>query len=603
MMSAEFKASNMVMVTPLLGNVDIAAVYHVLSLSCPRSVTGETIQIVSGAREKVPYYGAPNTIVAIRYNGKSRGIRTGEGQLSNVVSIDLQCYDKNIHLKLSNGKIQLTGALSEEMGSGASQILCLHLNMAQDHIVHIRELSPEIRDLTRNWVLNVTKGPPISRNEPVNSSRVKSPAMHGDGPLVHVQSPMTQPPRLDDLQNIVRLHRRGSSICSDPVMVRGLPRVQLPSFGISRSLPGTLTPNSPYKSNLISKVQPHDAPAGHLHTTSTLNDSQTGLTSREARTGITGLMESHLDKGLCLKTQMTFGSSASGVGPFPGLESNLSVHAEHPDTEYLVNEVTPELFEHCPSNLDQRLAKFLLVHTLGCRTYIEYQSRVNILLQLKFVCTPNLQPGPSKVSNAVYNYTAPITAPLPLLEITNFLHLQDLDVSYHNWNSRCIHISIPILPSTSTPSGAPTPRSPLSRSEGASTPQRVLASNSESFQISPSQTRVDQTLGRRGPFSPRTELSRSESQNSTSDLDLAEDEVSVGSEDELDDSETPKDKIKIYAHRFNIYSKGTVRQSSPTTQDQAYAAYLKVMSVLNQFETVKKTAILRSRNEVGIPGS
>lgn len=588
MMSAEFKASNMVMVTPLLGNVDIAAVYHVLSLSRPRSVTGETIQIVSGAREKVPYYGAPNTIVAIRYNGKSRGIRTGEGQLSNVVSIDLQCYDKNIHLKLSNGKIQLTGALSEEMGSGASQILCLHLNMAQDHIVHIRELSPEIRDLTRNWVLNVTKGPPISRNEPVNSSRVKSPAMHGDGPLVHVQSPMTQPPRLGDLQNIVRLHRRGSSICSNPVIVRGLPRVQLPSFAISKSLPGTLTPNSPYKSNQISKVQQHDAPEGHLHTTSTLNNSQTGLMESQGPPPLGTFRSaewSQLNNGLCLQTQMTFGSSASGVGPFSGLDSNLSVHAEHPDTEYLVNEVTPELFEHCPSNLDQRLAKFLLVHTLGCSTYIEYQSRVNILLQLKFVCTPNLQPGLSKVSNAVYNYTAPITAPLPLLEITNFLHLQDLDVSYHNWNSRCIHISIPILPSTSTPS----------------TPQRLLPSNSDSFQISPSQTRVDPTLGRRGPFSPRTELSRSESQNSTSDLDLAEDEVSVGSEDELDDSETPKDKIKIYAHRFNIYSKGTVRQSSPTTQDQAYAAYLKVMSVLNQFETVRKTA--RSRNEVGIPGS
>ena len=573
MMSAEFKASNMVMVTPLVGNVDIAAVYHVLPLSCPRSVTGETIQIISGAREKVPYYGAPNTIVAIRYDGKSRGIRTGEGQLSNVVSIDLQCYDKNIHLKLSNGKIQLTGALSEEMGSGASQILCLHLNMAQNHIVHIRELSPEIRDLTRNWVLNVTKGPPVSRNELVNlnPSRVKSPAMHGDGPLVQVQGLMTHPPRLDDLQSIVRLRRRGPSLGSDPVMVRGLPRVQLPSFGISRSLPGTLTPNGPYESNPIFKVQPHNGPSG------TLTPHGVLWTPAMAEPAVAGAARA-------LHPVSGEGSVPYGVqgAPTPG---DFHLQRESPDTEYLVNEVTPELFEHCPCNLDQRLAKFLLVHTLGCRTYIEYQSRVNILLQLKFVCTPNLQPGPSKVSNAVYNYTAPITAPLPLLEITNFLHLQDLDVSYHNWNSRCIHISIPILPSTSTPS----------------TPQRVLASNFESSQISPSQTRLDQTLARRGPLSPRSEVGRSESQNSTSDFDLAEDEVSVGSEDELEDSETPKDKIKIYAHRFNVYSKGTVRQSSPTTQDQAYAAYLKVMSVLSQFETAKKTAVLRSRNEVGTP--
>ena len=561
-MSAAFKASNMVMVTPLLGSVDIAAVYHVLALSCPRSVTGETIQIVSGAREKVPYYGAPNTIVAIRHNGKSRGIRTGEGQLSNVVSIDLQCYDKNIHLKLSNGKIQLTGALSEEMGSGASQILCLHLNMAQDHIRHISELSPEIKDLTRSWVMNITKGSPIPRNEPVrhssgtnlHQSLVKTPAEPGAGPPTYVQGILTQPPRLDDLQNLVRLHRRASSISPDSTVVRALPRVKLPSFGISKSpsRPGTLSgesaalvtdkrPNSPYKSN--------------PHPTEVVRP---------------------LD---------------SSVGTPPPNPLDSPIGGVVPDSEYLVNEVTPDLFERCPSNLDQRLAKFLLVHTLGCRTYMEYISRVNILLQLKFVCTPNLQPGPSKVSNAVYNYTAPITAPLPLLEITNFLHLQDLDVSYHNWNGRCIHISIPILPSSSG----------SSQSQGASTPQRVALSvnNIESSQVSPSRHRGDPTLASRGPLSPRSQfgtLARSESGTSSSDFDLTEDEVSVCSDDELEDSETSKDKIKIYAHRFNVYSKGTVRQSSPTTQDQAYAAYLKVMTVLSQFERVKRGTTVASKN-------
>ena len=552
-MSAEFKASNMVMVTPLLGSVDIAAVYHVLPLSCPRSVTGETIQIVSGAREKVPYYGAPNTIVSIRHNRKSRGIRTGEGQLSNVVSIDLQCYDKNIHLKLSNGKIQLTGALSEEMGSGASQILCQHLNMAQGHIQHINELSPEIKDLTRGWVMNVTKGPPILRNEPmrpfsganVHHSMVKTPAGGAGaepGPPTYVKDILTQSPQLDDLQNLVQLHRRASNLSSNPTVVRGLPRVKLPSFAISKSptrpLEGGVVPvGGAEVPNLISN--PRDSPVG----------------------------------GVIPDTPPTAG-------------------------EYLVNEVTPELFERCPSNLDQRLAKFLLVHTLGCRTYMEYISRVNILLQIKFVCTANLQPGPSKVSNAVYNYTAPITAPLPLLEITNFLHLQDLDVSYHNWNSRCIHISIPILPSVSTP---PTPRSTLSQREGASTPQRVGSSvnNFESSIVSPSQQRTHPTLAPRGPLSPRTgfgTLGRSESGASSSDFDLTEDEVSVCSDDDLEDSETSKDKIKIYAHRFNVYSKGTVRQSSPTTQDQAYAAYLKVMTVLNQFETAKRAAVVVSKN-------
>ena len=489
--------------------------------------------------------GAPNTIVAIRHNGKSRGIRTGEGQLSNVVSIDLQCYDKNIHLKLSNGKIQLTGALSEEMGSGASQILCLHLNMAQDHIQHIRELSSEIKDLTRSWVLNVTKGPPIPKNEPVRHLVQPQPCLiktltePDSSPPVYVNGILTQPPRLDDLQGLVRLHRRGSSVSSNSTVIRALPRVKLPSFGISKSLspPENLTPKSPYKSNSISAAQPPDP----------------------------------------------------GVAD-AGSPTHSSLGEASLDAEYLVNEVTPELFEHCPRNLDQRLAKFLLVHTLGCRTYMEYISRVNILLQLKFVCTPNLQPGPSKVSNAVYNYTAPITAPLPLLEITNFLHLQDLDVSYHNWNSRCIHISIPILPSTLTPrSPAPTPQRPFRTAESqfSETPG-IRVSNSES----PSHAGADPTLASREPFLPR-----GESGISSSDFDLDE----VSSDDELEDLETSKDKIKIYAHRFNVYSKGTVRQSSPTTQDQAYAAYLKVMTVLNEFEAVKRAAVLISKN--GVYGS
>jgi hypothetical protein len=491
-----FKVSTMVMVASLTGNVDIATAYQVLPLTCPKSITGQAISIVSGAREKVPYYGTPNIIVGLRYNGKSRGIRTGGGQLSNVVSIDLQCQEKNIHLKLSNNNVQLTGALSEEMGCNAFGILCQHLNMAQSHIQHITSLPLEIKEATRQWVLQVAKGPPVVEGD--RKGIFALPISAGSNYM-----PPSPPPSLNDLQTIVtqtKLHRRTSNTDAKSQQPRTAPLIRLPTSGmvgqpsVSRS---KTTPNSPYNPGV---------------------------------------------------------DSLSAIPP-PTLAVRSVSTTQPSNTQYRVIEMTNQILQSCPAELDARMAGFLLVHTFGYDLYSDYESKVNTLLQIKFVCMPNLNINSARVSNAVYNYKSSLVEPLPLLQISEFLHRKELDVSYHNWNSRCVHISIPVLrkDDSSSRDSSPTPSPSLS--------ERGLDSS----------------------HSYTTDVSVTSTIQGDNELDL-----SIDSEDDDVEStrSSSKHKDKIYAHRFTVYSKGTVRQSSPTTYEQAYAAYIKVMSLLEEFRPV-----------------
>jgi hypothetical protein len=153
----EINASTITMITGIKGNVDIVSAYEVLCILCPRNEDGTRFVHPIKTRNKIPYFGIPNAIVCVKYEGSVRGIRQNKGQMNNVVSIDLQCCDKNINLKLAKTKIQLTGANSEKMGIEAFQILCAHLNMIQDNINYKNGLSEEIKEHTLNWINSNTE--------------------------------------------------------------------------------------------------------------------------------------------------------------------------------------------------------------------------------------------------------------------------------------------------------------------------------------------------------------------------------------------------------------------------------------------------------------
>lgn len=152
----EFKATNMVMVSILDTNLTLPSIYELLTLVHVKYTIG--MRHGGGSRVKIPYFGVEGAIVSVRFGMKSRGIRNEGGQLRNVVSIDLQFAGKNIHLKISEHKILLAGALTQEMGNCAFQLTINHIEMVQGHWTHIKSLPIEMRDASIKWLCDVVRG-------------------------------------------------------------------------------------------------------------------------------------------------------------------------------------------------------------------------------------------------------------------------------------------------------------------------------------------------------------------------------------------------------------------------------------------------------------
>jgi hypothetical protein len=147
------KASTITMTTSLNISVNIELAYDLFSVLYPRNSDGSRFVHPKNIRNKIPYFGIPNSIICVKYKGKIRGIRQNEGQMNNVVSIDLQVCDKNINLKLAKTKIQLTGATTHEMGAHAFSVLCAHVNMIQGNLDYIRTLDENTCNDTISWVM------------------------------------------------------------------------------------------------------------------------------------------------------------------------------------------------------------------------------------------------------------------------------------------------------------------------------------------------------------------------------------------------------------------------------------------------------------------
>jgi hypothetical protein len=328
--SSGLDASTITMITPIEGEVDLNAAYEALCILYPKTSDGSRFVHPEKTRNKIPYFGVPNVIVCIKYKGKVRGIRQNAGQMNNVVSIDLQCCDKNINLKLSRTGIQLTGASSEEMGNEAFAILCAHLNMIQSNIKIKNELSEDVKKLTVDWIT-----------------------------------------------------------------------------------------------------------------------------------------------------------------------SNPSL--------------TMEDFQNPPTNVSKELVQILSGYFSEFDKYEDFCEKVHKFMNINHLCSDEVKPLVSNISNSVYNYT--LGKEISLLKMTNHLYSKGFSVSFHNWNCTYLNVSIPIFKSSPSPS--------------------------------------------------------STSSNSTIETEDSEDEIET--EDFKEETETVINKKpnKIKAHRFIIYRKGSIKQTSPTTYSEA----------------------------------
>jgi len=146
-----FSASNIVMVAGLdceIGN--LRQLFECLPIIKLNYKVGT--KLIGMERETVPFFGVNDVIIGLKYKCDNRGIERVKGNLPNMIGVDLQCFNKNINLKISNSTIQLTGAKSEEMANDACELLINHFRMNHIHFNLVLSLNPSEKVFIKNWI-------------------------------------------------------------------------------------------------------------------------------------------------------------------------------------------------------------------------------------------------------------------------------------------------------------------------------------------------------------------------------------------------------------------------------------------------------------------
>ena len=147
-----FKPSNMVMVAKLNCRVDMKCLFDCLSvLPLDKSITINMFTVNN--KVKVPFFGVSNSLIGVRYYTMSKGLKRSTNPRMNAVFLDLQYANKNIHVKISEHSIQMTGILSDEMGYEVVNCVLDHLQMNHNHLLYMKTVKNEVKINTANWIL------------------------------------------------------------------------------------------------------------------------------------------------------------------------------------------------------------------------------------------------------------------------------------------------------------------------------------------------------------------------------------------------------------------------------------------------------------------
>lgn len=151
----------MTLVFILNGRVSLDTVFPLLPIT--------RIQVTLPKRQKkkfeLPHCSTPGAMLSIRYAGETRGIiRSATGRyFKNSITIDLSTTTKNVSIKLSQSKIQMCGASSEEQGREGAQHLIDHLLRIQEELDYMKA-HPEATQASRDWLVKMTQGNRVDRS-------------------------------------------------------------------------------------------------------------------------------------------------------------------------------------------------------------------------------------------------------------------------------------------------------------------------------------------------------------------------------------------------------------------------------------------------------
>ncbi len=104
--------NNVVLLVYFDGEIDLEKLYYLM----PVVKTTEYIN----SKEKIPFMGINNIIVNKSYCDKNMGIRQKnhtnyKSNMNKILSIDVQIFDDNYHIKISNNNFHIPGVKSEHL--------------------------------------------------------------------------------------------------------------------------------------------------------------------------------------------------------------------------------------------------------------------------------------------------------------------------------------------------------------------------------------------------------------------------------------------------------------------------------------------------------
>lgn len=138
------------MVATLNSTIDAYTVAQYLPVTHLYDSNGKHIRLDSGTRDGIKFFGINGVIITSCYKDIRRGIRTGA--MNNMICLDLQVLERNVHIKLSENIITSVGTCGYESGRYAFNCMIEHLNLLKRNIEYFQSLSNREQEIIYSWI-------------------------------------------------------------------------------------------------------------------------------------------------------------------------------------------------------------------------------------------------------------------------------------------------------------------------------------------------------------------------------------------------------------------------------------------------------------------
>jgi hypothetical protein len=146
-----YKSSTITMVSGLNKTLKISTLAEYLPIThIFNTKTRKRVIMPPKTRDSIRFYGVNDIIISLCYKNIRRGVRNG--RMNNMVCIDIQTMNKNVHVKLSEDSLTSVGTNSFEKGVNVTEKIIFHLNRLKRNIDKVKCLSYKKRNFIFKWL-------------------------------------------------------------------------------------------------------------------------------------------------------------------------------------------------------------------------------------------------------------------------------------------------------------------------------------------------------------------------------------------------------------------------------------------------------------------